>query len=524
MGDFIRARRSARPILATLMLLIGAIRAEGMDTYTPTTRELQIPALSIGAATYSNVVLSVGSILSGPSGATPAGTADTYSPTSNQLTVPTVIVGSNVYLNAVVSVAQLISIGSVSGADSYDGSHLFIPAIQVGSKTYTNVVLAVSTANITAINSGMPQASLDRFDAATGTLNVAAVQVGARVYTNVVLHAGTGDIVCVGCTPPAASLDLSVGFLSGGSATVQATAAVQNLGSQTVTQYSWAWGDGSTSVTSGGAASHAYGSSGTFTATVSAKLASGQTVPATQSVRIVTPPVATDYSSIFPGYGTVIFQTPDANPIVAATLDMTVPAAPPPSGTLFSWPGLEPSPSASGFLPIGEGVLQPVLTWGLSCAPTTQPAAYSTWWISGQYVNTLGSDPGYEGCFTGAAIQVGVGDTLHITMTLASDGHTWQQQVVDQKTGQSASFNISLGGQIQNIFYLLIEPHSSEPTVPVYFNNVVITWQRESAPSCFPTAVGPTDSVAVPQLSTDGLSCTISRVILRGVGVAATAL
>jgi hypothetical protein len=66
---------------------------------------------------------------------------------------------------------------------------------------------------------------------------------------------------------------------------------------------------------------------------------------------------------------------------------MTVPEKPPPSGTLFLWPGLQPLPGGKNYNPIGNGVLQPVLMWSGTCAPTA-PSSYASWWISAQYVNT----------------------------------------------------------------------------------------------------------------------------------------
>ncbi|CAF1250525.1 unnamed protein product [Rotaria sordida] len=96
------------------------------------------------------------------------------------------------------------------------------------------------------------------------------------------------------------------------------------------------------------------------------------------------------------GYGIVSFSVENTNQIVYMETAMIVPPKQAHQGTLFLWPGLQPN--GANFDPINNGVLQPVLTWGTSCAPGTQPAAYSTWWISAQYVNTYGKFPGYTGC------------------------------------------------------------------------------------------------------------------------------
>jgi hypothetical protein len=45
----------------------------------------------------------------------------------------------------------------------------------------------------------------------------------------------------------------------------------------------------------------------------------------------------------------------------------------PPAGALFLWTGLNPASNRVNFLPSANGVLQPALSWGTSCART--PAA-----------------------------------------------------------------------------------------------------------------------------------------------------
>ncbi len=174
------------------------------DVYVPLYNQLTIPSLRIGNATYSNVVLTIGSVLSGPSGTTPNGTQDSYNPENNELTVQAVKVGSTTYYNAICTVAHLASIGSVSGADTFYGTQLSIPYLQVGATVYHNVVLSVTptTATVAAVNGGMPSVSLDRYNASTGKLTVPAVQFGSKVYTNVILNAGPRDVVSVGASAP----------------------------------------------------------------------------------------------------------------------------------------------------------------------------------------------------------------------------------------------------------------------------------------------------------------------------------
>ena len=215
------------------------------------------------------------------------------------------------------------------------------------------------------------------------------------------------------------------------------------------------------------------------------------------------------------GYGFVELAANSKNQVVRLQTTLTVPAKPPASGTLFLWPGLQPG--GANYLPIDNGVLQPVLTWGRSCAPGTQPAAYSTWWISAQYVNTYGKNPGYTGCSGGPVMSVNVGDALAIDMQLA--GQVWNQTVTDEQTGQSVTFSKDMLGQAQNHAYFDIEGYSSAPVSEVVFTNTTLTFGSADAADCRLSRRGQTDFVSVPQPSSDGLQCSVQEITLRAQGI-----
>ena len=215
------------------------------------------------------------------------------------------------------------------------------------------------------------------------------------------------------------------------------------------------------------------------------------------------------------GYGTVLVSANSKNQIVRLQTTLVVPPQPPASGTLFLWPGLQPN--GANFEPIDNGVLQPVLTWGPSCAPGKQPRAYSGWWISGQYVNTFGSDPGYTGCLGGPIMAVGVGDALNIDMALG--GTIWTQTVTDPQTGQSVSYALDMMNQAQNLAYFVIEEYSSAPVSTVVFTDTTITFGMPDAADCKLTMRGQNDYVSVPVASSDGRSCAIQEIILRAQGI-----
>ena len=210
----------------------------------------------------------------------------------------------------------------------------------------------------------------------------------------------------------------------------------------------------------------------------------------------------------------VYVEVSSGNQIVGFQTTIVVPAKPPAFGTLFLWPGLQPTGSGSNFLPINNGVLQPVLTWGPSCAPGAQPAAYSTWWVSGQYVNTFGSDPGFTGCQGGAIMAVSVEDSL--TMALTLSGTIWTEVVTDVRTGQSVSYQIDLRGQAQGIALFEIEGYSQLPAAATVFANSSIAFGSPQS-SCVIGVSGEADAsdvISAPVLSNGNLTCRIASMML----------
>jgi hypothetical protein len=185
-------RVSIRGLGVSLVLAAGALPAAAVDVYSGGT--LTLPTLVIGNVTYSNVQLSVASILGGPAGSGPAGSVDSFDPLTGQLTVQSVSIGSNTFYNALTTVKSLNSIGSVSGADVFAGGKLTIPYVQVGSNFFRNAVVTVG--NIVKVAGGMPTQPWDSYDTVAKTLSVPVVQYGGKVYTNVTVT--VAGIVSVG--------------------------------------------------------------------------------------------------------------------------------------------------------------------------------------------------------------------------------------------------------------------------------------------------------------------------------------
>jgi hypothetical protein len=213
--------RSARWLALSGFLSMSTVGVWAADSYDAHSRQLTIPAITIGGATYSNMVVTVGKIVTAPTGGVPLGGVDTYDPATRNLTVPAVVLGTVTYSNAVVTVDGVVSIGGVTGADIYDGKTLALPSVKLGSTIYRNVVITVG--GIVSAGGGLPSGAIDTYDLSTRQLTVSGAldTVNHRVYTNAVLTVGkilsVGGIANSGQLVAEHSLTeagLAVGFVS----------------------------------------------------------------------------------------------------------------------------------------------------------------------------------------------------------------------------------------------------------------------------------------------------------------------
>jgi hypothetical protein len=191
----------ARSLMTALVWLGCTAVASGADTYDLSSQQLTIPTLTIGSATYSNVMVSpitLNDVLAYTVGGTPNGSEDSYDPGTAQLSIPAVKVGNATYTNLVVSIPSTVSvsIGSTSGADTWNPATniLSMPIAEYENPTMATRFVCTNTvmpAAIVSIASGMPKASLDVFNSANGQLAIPAVlDLGNNhVYTNVVITA-----------------------------------------------------------------------------------------------------------------------------------------------------------------------------------------------------------------------------------------------------------------------------------------------------------------------------------------------
>lgn len=175
--------------LTTALWLLVSTQAYGFDTYDQANNQLTIPTIAIGGATFSNMVITVGTVLSGPTGTTPNARKDSYNPLTGVINVPAVMVGADLKYNYTGTIAGLVSIGGAK-ADTLNGNELTIASVQVDGTgpIYTNVVITI-TYNYGAVG-GIPLATQDQYSSIDDQLSIPALQEGDTVYTNVTVDVG----------------------------------------------------------------------------------------------------------------------------------------------------------------------------------------------------------------------------------------------------------------------------------------------------------------------------------------------
>ena len=197
MYSFFRSCGIVGSSLIAWMLGVSSPAARAADIYQGA-GVVHLDRLGIGSATYLNVSLAVNlPLVSGPTGSVAVGTRATYDPANSQLNLPQILVGSTLYFNVVATVNHLISLGSVSGADTFDGTNLQVSNFGTPGPPAHNLTVHVGLSNVVRVGGGLPAAAADQYDPATGLVTLAAVQVGSRAYTNVALRVKLSDVLSI---------------------------------------------------------------------------------------------------------------------------------------------------------------------------------------------------------------------------------------------------------------------------------------------------------------------------------------
>jgi hypothetical protein len=201
----------------------------------------------------------------------------------------------------------------------------------------------------------------------------------------------------------------------------------------------------------------------------------------------------------------MLIRSPNA--VLSFKTTLQVPKPPMQRQTLFIWPGLQSRDGAADPNRVGNGVLQPVLTWGPSCNPRLPPDPYSGWWIAGMYVK--------YGCEGGDYLTTELGDLLEIDMFLKDE--KWETTIRNVRMDKTVDFTMDLQGQVQNeVMWLTEVPDGSSirPVDDVIWTQNVLTF-KEPEETCQPNRIGSNDYFSAPTLSPDGLHCCWDKIIMR---------
>ena len=99
------------------------------DSYNSSTGQLNIPTVLVGSTIYTNVVISIGSVLA-LSGGPPTAFWDTFNSATGELSIPAVTVGSTTYNNVLATVKNVVSIGGLLNATpNFTDAGLWSPVV-----------------------------------------------------------------------------------------------------------------------------------------------------------------------------------------------------------------------------------------------------------------------------------------------------------------------------------------------------------------------------------------------------------
>ena len=212
----------------------------------------------------------------------------------------------------------------------------------------------------------------------------------------------------------------------------------------------------------------------------------------------------------YDGQSDIFFNTDASNHdiyFVGFSVDFAAPQSLPPNispgeFSVFLWPGLQPGGS-NCFYPINNGVLQPVLSYGTSCAPD-RPQNTEQWWISGQYVNRplfvdkcasipdgfVSACENYSHCHGGEFLTINPGQQITTSMVYDNTDNSWLQTI--EAGGQTRTYSIALDycsktseptasvtrePQSQTLAILSIETHGYNTPLEQTYENILLKIQ-----------------------------------------------
>ena len=151
------------------------------DTYAAASNTLTIPLVKVNSTYYSNVQISVGTVVSIGSKDASAPAYDTYNAANNQLSIPEVLVGDTSYYNVVITVGSVLGVGAACAtAAECSTSNVSTETVYYGPANFLSAIQASYTPGV--MTSASTLTNRNRYllsDSATQGNNGNFLQVGA---------------------------------------------------------------------------------------------------------------------------------------------------------------------------------------------------------------------------------------------------------------------------------------------------------------------------------------------------------
>ena len=170
--------------------------AQAADTYDATKSTLTIPLVKVGETYYSNVIITLGNIVSVGSASSSYLSYDTYTAASNQLAIPQVTVGSTTYYNVVVTVGGVLSVGGTCASlAACTSSSASTDSLYYGPATYATTIQTSYIPGTLSSTSALTNRSRYLFsDSATQSTSSNYLQVGSTYSATTGYTVETGNI------------------------------------------------------------------------------------------------------------------------------------------------------------------------------------------------------------------------------------------------------------------------------------------------------------------------------------------
>ena len=155
--------------------------AQAANTYDSTKSTLTIPVLKVGETYYSDVIITLGKVVSVGSASSSYLSYDTYTAASNQLAIPQVTVASITYYNVVVTVGNVLSVGGTCASlAACTSSSTSSDSIYYGPATYATTIQTSYAPGTLSSASALTNRSRYLFsDSATQSTSASYLQVGS---------------------------------------------------------------------------------------------------------------------------------------------------------------------------------------------------------------------------------------------------------------------------------------------------------------------------------------------------------